>query len=198
MRAYDAATTTYMQSRGHWLAHVLIWISAANRDTGALEEIGFWTGADHVDFTIGGQVRTYYGAGTMIDADPIRLSTGLKVRTQRVKFSGVAPELQQAIRGYEPRHKPIAIHRALFDPISELLIAEPHLVLRGYVDQLQIKTPVAGGEGAIEMTIATAARALTRKSGRARSDASLRARNPDDAFRQYASLADTVEVDWGQ
>ncbi|MGD9864023.1 MAG: hypothetical protein AB7S99_12510 [Pseudodonghicola sp.] len=198
MRSYDAPTTAYMQSRGAWLAHIMIWISATDRESGALEEIGFWTGADHADFTIGGQSRTYYAAGAMLDADPIRLRTGLQVRTQRVRFSQIAPEVQQAIRGYEPRHKPVQIHRALFDPISELLIAEPHLVLRGYVDQLQIKTPVEGGEGSVEMTIATAARALTRKMGRKRSHATLTARAPTDDFRKYASIADKVEVDWGK
>jgi len=198
MRSYDVTTAAYMQSRGSWLAHLLVWISAVDRVTGALEEIGFWTGADHTEFTIGGTSRTYYGAGSMIKADPIRLRTGLTVRTQRLMFSQVAPELQQAIRGYDARHKPVEIHRALFDPISELLVAEPHLVLRGYVDQAQVKTPAEGGEGSVELTIATAARAMTRKSGRKRSHATLSARNPGDDFRKYASVADKVEVDWGK
>lgn len=198
MRSFSAPTAAYFASRGAWLAHVLVWISAADRVTGATHEIGFWTGADHAEITIGGVSRTYYGAGSLLAIDPLTFRTGLQVRTQRLRFSQVAPEVMQAVRGYDPRHKPVEVHRALFDPASELLVDEPHLVLAGFVDRVRISTPAEGGAGSVEMTLATAARALTRKLGRKRSHASLTAHAPADDFRQYASLADKVEVKWNR
>lgn len=198
MRSYSPATAAYFAARGPVLAHVLIWIAARNRSTGAVETIGFWTGADHRDFVIAGATRTYYGAGAALSVDPIRLQTGLQVRTQRVQLSQVAVEAQLAVRGYDPRHGPVEIHRAIFDPLSEALVDEPHLVLRGNIDKVQIKTPAKGEAGSIEIEIATAARRLTKPLTRKRSDASLRVRAGTDAFRQYAALADKVETPWGR
>lgn len=198
MRSYSPTTAAYFARRGPILAHVLVWLSAKNRSTGATETIGFWTGDDHADFVIGGQTRTYYGAGAALGVDPIRYQAGLTVRTQRLKLSQVAPEVMLALRGYEPRHAPVEIHRALFDPETHALIDMPHRVFKGFVDKAPIPTPVKGGKATLELTIASAARALTVPLSRKRSDASLRARSAGDAFRQYASMADKVETLWGR
>jgi hypothetical protein len=198
MRDYSPATADYFAARGPMLAHVLVWVSARNRATGGTESIGFWTGADHAEFVIGGETRVYYGAGTALSVDPLRLQTGLQVRSQRVQLSQIAAETQLAIRGYDPRHAPVEIHRALFDPLTHALIGEPHLVLRGNIDKAPVRTPSKGETGSIEVEIATAARRLTKPLTRKRSDASLRARAGTDAFRQYASLADKVETPWGR
>ncbi|MCI5097531.1 MAG: hypothetical protein MRY77_14545 [Rhodobacteraceae bacterium] len=180
------------------LVHLLVWLTALDRETDEVHRIGFWTGADHTEFTINGETRTYYGAGSILEVDPVKLSTGLEVRTQRVRFSQVAPELLQAVRLYDPRHQPLEVHRAFFDPLSELLIDAPVQCLSGFTDRIRVNTPAEGRDGSIELTIATAARALTRALGRKRSHASLSGRSPDDKFRQYASMAERVEVKWGR
>ncbi|SOC20584.1 hypothetical protein [Rhodobacter maris] len=197
MYTFDATTAAHFASRGPTRAHVLIWVSARNRTTGATETIGFWTGEDHARFDIDGEERIYYGAGATLSIDPIVLQTGLSVRTQRAALSQVSPEVQMAIRGYDSRHAPIEIHRALFDPVSGLLLAPPHLKLRGYIDRLNVKTPAEGGEGSIEVSIATAAKALTKALSRKRSDESLKARAAGDQFRKYASITDPVDTKWG-
>ena len=198
MRTYSTATAAYFASRSAFTGHVLVWLQARNRSDGTDETIGFWTGADHQDFVIRGQTRTYYGAGALLAMDPLRRQTGLKVRSQRISFSQVAPEVMMAVRGYDPRHCPVEVHRALFDPLTEQLIDEPHMILRGYLDKLKLPTPEKGKSGSITFEVATAGRALTKPVSRYRSDASLRARAPQDGFRKYASLADTVEVKWGR
>ncbi len=198
MRSYSPATAAYMAARGPIHAHALIWIEARNRETGAAETIGFWTGDDHASFVIAGQARTYYGAGTTLGVDPIRRGTGLQVRTQRASLSGISPETQLALRGYDARHARVEIHRAIFDPLTLQLVDEPHRLFRGYIDKLKIITPAKGEAGKAEIELASAARALTTPLSRKRSDASLRARAPADAFRQYASQADAVETPWGR
>lgn len=198
MRDFSPATAAYFAARGPILAHVLMWVTARNRATGEHETIGFWTGADHQVFTIDGVARTYYAAGNMLAVDPLKWRAGLQVRTQRVTLSQVAPEVQELIRGYDPRHAAVEIHRALFDPVSEGLVDTPHLLLRGYVDKVSVTTPAKGATGDVTVEIASAARALTRPLNRYRSNASLTARAPTDTFRKYASTTDKIEVPWGK
>lgn len=136
MRVFSSPTAAYFASRGPFVGHVLIWFTARNRDNGDAETIGFWTGADHRDFVIDQSTRRYYAAGALLRCDPIRRQTGIKVSKQRVVFSQVAPEVQLAVRGYDIRHAPVELHRALFAPLSDNLIDEPHEILRGYVDKV--------------------------------------------------------------
>lgn len=196
MRTFSPATSAYFASRAAFVGHVLIWFRAKNRATLATETIGFWTGADHQVFTIGGEDRTYYAAGTMLKVDQIRRVAGLKVRSQRVTFSQVSPEAQLAVRGYDIRHAPVEMHRALFDPLSHTLIDEPHVLLRGYVDKAPITTPAKGGAGQLVVEIASAGRALTKPLSRFRSNASMEATRPGDGFRKYASVAEVKETPW--
>lgn len=130
--------------------------------------------------------------------DPIRRRTGLKVQTQRITLSQISPASQTLIRGYEPRGGRAEVHRALFEPLTGALIDEPHVLQRGYIDKANITTPAKNEAGAAVLEIATEARSLTRPLQRFRSDASLRERAPLDAFRKYASLAETVDVPWGR
>lgn len=197
MRAFSTATAAYFARRGPILAHALIWISARNRTTGAVEKIGFWTGADHQTFLIGGESRTYYGAGAALRIDPIRLAVGVQVRTLRAELSQVADTVLQALRGYDPRHAPVEIHRALFEPETEALVDEPHILFRGTIDKAPINTPKKGDRGTVPLEIASMARALTKGLSRFRSDACLKDRASTDTFRKYATRTDTVEVPWG-
>ena len=198
MRTFSTATAAYFASRSAFVGHVLVWLQGRNRTSGEVETIGFWTGVDHAEFTIRGQLRTYYGAGALLKMDPLRRQTGLKVRSQRISFSQVSPEVMVAVRGYDIRHAPVEVHRALYHPETEVLIDEPHPILLGYIDKINLPTPAKGESAAVTMEVATAGRALTKPVSRFRSDASLRARAAGDGFRRYATLADMAEVEWGR
>lgn len=198
MRLYTPATAAYLASRRAFMGHVLLWISARNRKTGIREQIGFWTGADHDQFVIDGQTRLYYAAGSMLKMEPIRRQSGLKVRTHRVTLSQIAPEVQVLIREYDARHAPVEVHRALFDPMSEALIDTPHLLLSGFVDKATVSNAGKGASAEVAIEIASEARALTKPLSRSRSDATMRVRAKDDAFRLYAGQTETVEVKWGR
>ena len=198
MRAYGTATAAYFAQRSSFVGHLLLWISARNRETSAIERIGFWTGIDHRDFQIEGQTRLYYAAGSFLKMEPIRRRTGLKVQTQRVSLSQIAPEAQMLFRGYDPRHAPVEVHRALFDPLTENLVDEPHVILRGFIDKATVTTPAKNESGNATLEIATEARSLTKPLQRFRADATLRERAPEDGFRKYASLTETADVPWGR
>ena len=123
--------------------------------------------------------------------------TGIKVRTQRITFSQISAEVLQMVRGYDVRHAKVEVHRALYDPDSDILIDTPHLILRGYVDKLKLPTPAKGQRADLPIEIATAARALTKPLSRYRSNAGMLVRAPVDPFRKYASVADVGDVKWG-
>ena len=195
---FAAETAAYFATQTRVRARVLVWIEALNRETGAAETIGLWNGADHRVFTIRGEERTYYGAGGLVAVDPITSRTGLGVRMQRIVFSPLAPEVEQLIRGYDARFAPVEIHRALFDPDTHNLVDEPHRRFRGFLDKISpFKTGPKGDKVTIELQLASAARALTIPLSRKRSNETLRARAPDDAFRKYTDVSGTITVKWG-
>lgn len=197
MRAFSTATGNYLSSVAAKDARSLLWIVAKNRDTGAPESIGFWNGDDHRTFTIGGQARTYYGAGALIAIPSITYQVGLVVRMQSVSVSAIAPEIQTALRGYEPRLAAVEIHRALFDPDSGALVDEPHRMFKGEINTVTFSVS-ATGEVGCEIELASQARSLTRTLTALRSDNALRGRHPGDRFFRYADVSGSVDVFWGE
>lgn len=197
MRSYDSTTGTYLGSRGGVIARSLVWVEAKNRTSGATETMGLWTGDDHQEFVIGGQTRLYFGAGNLLQLEPITMQTGLVVRMHKVTLSPLSPEVALLLRGYEPRLAPVEIHRALFWPESRDLIAAPHRVFRGWIDEVTIPTPEIGGAAQAEVTLASAARALTIPLALKKSDETQRLRG-DDRFRRYADVSGAVDVWWGE
>ena len=90
-----------LERRGTW-SDVLFWVSARNRDTGVSETIGFWTGDDHQQISVGGEQRTYFGAGNFLDVPSIRAGTGLRVRQHRLALAPFTDEAR-ALAAYAVR-----------------------------------------------------------------------------------------------
>ena len=190
MRPYDSATLDAL-AEPDTVVGVLLWIEAMDGDTPA--PAGFWSGEDDRSFTIGGDARTYAG-GVALEVDPIRSAIGLDVRMQRVSLSLAAPEVALALKGRRTRFVRAEIHRALFSPLSGALVAEPHRLFLGTVDQVDL---TSGDEPQAVLTLASPARGLTRPLQALRSDAAMQRRNPGDRFRQYTAL-ENVRVAWGE
>lgn len=181
--------------QGH-VAHWLVFLRARNRSTGVIESAGFWTGDDHQAFTIRGEARTYFGAGSLMDVPPISQEVGLQVQHVTVSLA-VTPEVEQAIKGYDPSLQPAEIHRAVFDPVTLALIAEPTLIFAGTIDSTPMDDGGIGGVNVITAVIASKVRALTKTLPIYKSDAALRARAPADGFRKYVAEAAQWAVPWG-
>lgn len=193
----DQATQSHLAQRQGHVAHWLVWLEARNRDTGAIQPGGFWDGGDHQEFTIGGQTRPYIGAGPLLDVQPIRQAVGLGIRMQSVTLT-LLPEVENAIRVYDPGLASVEIHRALFHPGSMLLVAEPELAFAGTVDTTPIDEGAIGQPSTITLEIAGVERALTRTLPLFKSDAAMRARASSDTFRQYAAEVGRWTVPWGE
>ena len=184
------------QRMGH-VAHWLVYVGARDRQDGTQHWAGFWTGDDDLNFTIGGQSRLYYGAGAALTVDPIQQEVGLQVRMQTIRLATV-PDVEQAIKGYDPSLQPVEIHRATFEPLTMTLVAEPQLVFAGTVDGTPIEEGAIGGVGSVALAVASKVRSLTRLIPIMKSDAALKDRAGDDGFRKYVSEAGQWAVAWGE
>lgn len=183
-------------SRGPVAHHVLVWIEARNRDTGATEASGLWTGPEARQFTVGGVARTYHGAGQMLSVPTLTARAGVGVQMHRLGLSALSDEVEQIMRGYDPRLAPVEIHVARLDPQSDALLGIDR-VYRGSIDQAPIVTPAKGGsDGGVSVSLASAARSLTRPLTLKKTDESQRARS-DDRFFRFAEVAGKVERFWG-
>jgi len=198
MRILDTASAEYLSAHTGVASRHMVHVIGRNRQTGAQEALGLWQGDDHLTIAINGANRTYYGAGGLIGVEPIRAGIGLEVRMLQATLSPLTPEVALLLRGYDTRLAPAEVHRGLLSLETGQLIAEPIRVFRGWVDELKIRTGEVGGSGEATVTLASAARGLTRALTLTRSDTEMRRRNAGDRFRDYADIAGEVGVWWGE
>lgn len=204
MRILDPISTEYLSACTGVTSRHMIHVVARNRATGAQEALGLWQGDDHLTIAINGVNRSYFGAGTLIGMEPIRAGIGLEVRMLQLALSPLTPEVTLMLRGYDARLAPAEIHRGLLSLETGQLIAEPIRVFRGWVDEVKIRTGAVSGTGEggdtgeATVTLASAARGLTRALTLTRSDAEMRRRNAGDRFRAYTDIAGEVGVWWGE
>ncbi len=196
MRSFTAPEIAYLQNRTGYKVQVLVWVQPRNPATGLRVGMGFWTGEQDATFTIAGSPRAYTGGGRLVSIDPIVMEAGLTVRMQRITMQPLFAEVAQFLRGYNAWRAPVEIHRAFFNTETDALIAAPHRVWRGVLDEAPIQTPQIGGEAVAELTLASATEALTHGSTLTSSDAvqSLRA---GDRMMRYVGVTGQVDVFWG-
>lgn len=197
MRSFDAPTLAQFQNRTALVARILIWAVARNRSTGLDESLGLWTGAQDASFTIGGTPRTYAGAGSIMEIAPIVAQAGIAVRMQRFSLSPLSPAVAALIRTYDARFAKIEIHRALFDPVTNQLVSEPHRLFKGIIDEVALPIDPKSGEVRCDVTVASSARYLTRTLPLKRSDATQQRRS-GDRFLRYVDVSGEVDVYWGE
>lgn len=197
MREYTTAGEAYIGDIEATRARHFVWVEAKNRGTGETEAAGFWNGSTDIQVSIDGVNRTYVGAGALLDIEPIRAGVGLDVRMHELGLSAIPDEVRQAVFGYDPRLAPVEVHRGLFNPDTNALVAEPQRVLKGTVEGLSAPRAAEGGTSRLTLTVASAARSLTRGLTLKKSDAAQRAISATDRGREYASISGAVGVFWG-
>jgi len=178
-------------------AQVLLWITAKNRETGAPETIGFWSGDDHQEFLIGGEIRTYFGAGNVVDVPPIIATTGFQIQYYRVKLPPLLDEVKTLMRQFEPRLAQVEIHSCPLDIDSGNPLAEPVRMFKGFLNEAPEELGRKGGESRTQLVLVTSARKLTLGLPLKRSSAELQRRNSSDRGREYSDIAGEWVVKWG-
>lgn len=197
MPSIDPSLQQQLEERRGTDAHVLLWIEAKNRDTGAPETIGFWTGDDHQEFLINGEIRTYFGAGDVIDTPAIIASKGFQVRYYRVTLPPLVDEVKMLMRQFEPRLAPVELHSCALDIDSGTLLAEPVRMFKGFLNEAPEELGKKGGQSRTELVLVTSSRNLTLALPLKRSSSELQRRNPSDLGREYSDVAGDWVVPWG-
>lgn len=198
MRPLDSALNAYLQGNSDVIVRQLLWIEAKNRTTGAVETIGLWTGEDHRDFVIGGVSRTYYGCGQFIGLGDLTAESGLNIRRLTVSMTPISPEVEQVLRGYNPKMAPVEVHLAFFSTDSENLITAPLRVFQGWIDKFPISTPAKNGEGEGRIEMVSTTRILTNRLAIKRSNDSQQRRLSGDTFFQDVTVSGQLQTPWGE
>ena len=192
---WDVTSTNHLSARAGYMPRWLLWINARNRDTDAIVGFGISNLDDHATFPTLSS-RLYYGAQGAFSVGVLRYTADLTIQTCEVTLSGVSPESQQLVRGYDVRLAKFELHCALFDPLSATLIGIERM-MKGTVDAAPITTPAVNGISSIKLDLVSSLRAMTRTIPRYKSHEAQKQRS-GDMFRQYASVAAQVDTLWGE
>lgn len=175
----------------------MIYIWARNRETGAPEEIGIWNGDDVQDFSIGGDNRTYYGAGGFIQFDDFKQEQGLVIHQLTAKAYPFSAEMEVVLRQYDTRFARCEVHLAFYDPLTDNLLTNPYRFFKGWIDTLQIPTPVKGEAVVATINMVGQSRILTRVNPIKRSNENQKRRAPTDSFFKDVAITGTISTPWG-
>ncbi|GAB5431084.1 MAG: hypothetical protein EpisKO_04540 [Epibacterium sp.] len=197
MRNYDAATLAYLNDSAGLVSVRLVWIKAKNQ-FGEIETLGVCSAEDDLAVQIGGEARTYLGAGPLLQSEPMTADSGLQVRIYRLQLSAIAPAVEDLVKGYQTRFAPVEIHRLFLDPETRLPVGEPHRVFRGMIDGIDFPRAEPGGTPAVALQLVSETRVLTRTLPLKKSNDSHQRRGSADLFRQYGDISGSVPVFWGE
>lgn len=178
-----------------YFLHVL----AKNRDTGAIEPFGLWTGdqdiAQSVQLPTGGVgSREYYG-GVNLKVDPITYVGELVDEPITLVMSQIAPATQQLVRGYDLRLAYCEIHTTSLN--GTVFFSVPQLQYVGIVDDAPIGTAESGGEANIKLVLRSEIMSqLTMTNPAKSSDSHQKRRQSTDQFSRYSGVIKSRDIDW--
>lgn len=170
-----------------------LWIEAKNRDTGALEAAGIHTGAGRSTVNVGGQVRSYEGAGQFIDLGALKSKQGLLIADQDISLNILSPEITNMIRAYDSDLAPTELHLAVFDKDRNL--AGMAIAVDGFINGIDINEDKE--QATCTITVSTNIQEATKTLTLTKSNESQKLIDPTDEGFKYATTAGTTELKWG-
>lgn len=181
----------------------LLWLVAKDRGTGLPVEQGFWNGTGSITTSVIDALtrvatsRTFAGLGSMAGLDEIQITSGLQVRDLSISLSQVDTAVAQAVRGYDLRLAPAQFYFGYQDLETGAFVDPPEPLMVGIISKAPIKTPPAGGAGAISITITSQLAELTIPNPAKRSHASQLLRDPVDDFYLNVAEVSAWRIPWG-
>lgn len=204
MRAISVENQAALAARA-LVARDFLWIVARNRETLAPVPVGFWSDIENVssvpviDPNTGSLTsRSYYGAGGLISIDDIPAVSNVQVQDVHIRMSQLDEQVANAVRGYDTKQARVEIHRGLFDPVTRQLVAPALVRFVGFVNFIEIKTPVEGGDGYVDITCVSHTQELTRANPATRSHEDQQLRASGDTFFVDAAVVGDWKGQWGE
>jgi len=194
--SWSVTAQNHLLARAGIMPRWLLWVGAKQFGTLTPAPLGLWSGDDDLTFTIEGSSRTYLGALSRFEVEPITYATGLDVRTLNITLAANAPETEDLVRGFVIRLAPVELHLALLDPAStDLIDVQP--MFRGFVNRAPLTTPPIGGGDTVTIEMVSRMRSLALPGpALKKTDAAMRRRNATDSFYQYGAIATEVQTEW--
>ena len=153
----------------------------------------FWD--DVGEKTINGQI--YYGSGNVIEIQSLSNVADSTIPGLTITLSGIPNDVNNLIRGTRYAQRPVSLDVGLFDPDTREIIGNLLPRFRGFINQVQINTPEAGGASTIVVTCESASAALTIGRTDTRSNASAKERDSTDLFYRYTDVQREKPVYFG-
>ena len=201
MKILEASLMSSLQAaRDAGIAPVYFaWIEGRNRDTGAIEGLGFWSGDEDHGFNVqtpsGGLTsRAYIGGCNLAISDPTYVADWTD-NPITVSLSQIADAAQYLARGLDLRLAYVETHVSTWD--GGQLSSNPQLHWIGIVDDAQISTPAAGGNGGISLTVRSELLSQMSTVNPAKSsDAHQKRRRAGDKFSIYSGMIKSRKIQW--
>lgn len=203
MRVLSTAAIEALQAR-HGEFRWLIWITGKNRETGDPASAGFWTGFEQSTIQVvtasGGGLanRTYYAAGALLEVSGITGSPEIEAKAATVRLAGPDAQVEQVLRGYEPRQGQIEIHLGIFTPGTSTPVEAPRPAFFGFVDHVEWERAAEGDFGAVTLSCESHSRELNRSNHDLRSHQSQILRSATDTFYRYTPAMSQRTLYWGK
>ncbi len=202
MKSYSANTVAALAAR-RLMPRDFLTITARDRETGDPVTVGFWSDLANVSALVidpetgAPSLRDFYGAGSLIAISDIPSIVGVSVETVTITMSQLHEEVEEAIRLYDCKQARVEVHTGLLDPDSRKLVDPAEPVFVGFIDEIEIRTPAEGGEGAAVLTCASGTQELLRNNPSTRSHADQQVRAPGDDFFRDAAVCGDWDHYWG-
>jgi hypothetical protein len=202
MKIYDAdfAASLTAARDGQIAPAYFLWVQARDRDTGAVQPVGIWSGDEDISVAVqlpGGstEARTYYGGCNLDIPDGIPYVADLTDNPVRVSISQIADTDQILVRGYDVRLAYCEIHVTTWT--GGALTSAPQLQWVGIIDEAPISTPAAGSDGSIEFSIRSEIMSqLTATNPAKSSDSHQKRRLSTDGFCTYSGTVKSWNIQW--
>ncbi len=167
------------------------WLRARNRDTGAVETMGLWSGDEDISQQVespeGGFTTRSYLGGCNLRVDGIQYVADLTDNPVSVSLSQIADAAQQLVRGYDVRLAYCEIHATSW--VGGAFASPPQLLWVGVVDDVSIATPDVGGEGQMGFSVRSEIMSqLTAINPAKSSDSHQKRRQAGDRFSEYSAV----------
>lgn len=202
-RYISSANQAALQARA-LVARDFLWIVARDRSTGLPQAVGFWSDVGNVSASVvdpdsgNAETRSFYGSGGLIQISDIPLVANITVQTVTITMSQIDDLVEQAVRLYDCKQARVEIFRGLFNPSTRQMVAAAECRFVGFVDVIEILTPVENAEGAVTLTCTSSTQEMTRSNPDTRSHESQRVRSATDTFFADASVVGEWEHFWGK
>lgn len=181
----------------------LVYVTAKDRNTGLPVSLGLWNGGEDIDIDVidgesGAVVTRPYLCGVNLEVPEIPRVSDMTIQTVDVRFSQIAPAIQQLVRGWDARLAPVEVHQLLLDPQTGQAVAPAEVTFLGIVDGQPVETPAAGNEGAITLKLISAAISMLERTNPLKSSYEGQRRRQDDQWGRYSGVVPLWDFQWGK